>query len=212
MREKKRWVAISLCFILISVILSGCGRSGASRFYTLSPVQPSGKTTVQSPSDRMSPVSIGIMPVEIPDYLDRPEIVTRNTPNGLSFSEYDRWGGDLRNDIARVLGETLSAQLPDDKVSILMGRYSTRADYPITAGDNIWLSAQWSMLAPSGQSMLLRRNTDLYEKMNGQGYPEMVAAMSRAVDRLGKEIAQTIKPVLAKCVKSNTGQDEIPRQ
>ena len=162
------------------------------------------------------------MPVEIPDYLDRPEIVTRNTPNGLSFSEYDRWGGDLRNDIARVLGETLSAQLPDNAVSILTGRYSTRADYqitvqvnrfePIPAGDSIRLSTQWSMLAPTGHSVLLRRNTDLHEKMHGQGYPEMVAAMSRAVDRLGREIAQTIKPVLAKCVKSDTGQYENTSQ
>lgn len=204
MRDKKGYL-ILYGMVLLQLALGGCGRSAPVKFYTLSPVASSGSKAEIGDIGGSASITIGIMPVEIPDYIDRPEIVTRTTPTGLSLAEYDRWGGDLRNDIARVLAERLSAQLSPDGVFILTGRRFAPADYGIEVqvrrfepvpGESIRLKAQWVVTKSPGRSVLLRRDSDLHEPIGRQGVPEMVAAMSRAVDRLGREMADALKPAL----------------
>ena len=216
MKPYKKGILIFSGLVLL-LILVGCGRTAPSRFYTLSPVHSALPTAAPGDMGKTSQTTIGILPVEIPDYLDRPEIVTRKNDGGLSLEEYDRWGGDLRNDIARVLGETLAAQLPRDRVTILTGRRSTPADYNIfvqvrrfepIAGEKIWLRAQWTVTEISGQTVLLRRDADLYEPIKGQGFPETVAAMSHAVDRLGQEMVAALKPALANSVRPKAGSEQ----
>ncbi len=213
MKISNKGLLILFGLVLLQLALGGCGRSVSSRFYTLSPVpvQPVGPASAIGDTGSTTLITIGIMPVEIPDYLDRPQIVTRNSENGLLLAEYDRWGGDLRTDIARVLAETLSAQLPPESVTILTGRRSTPADYNIAVqvkrfepvpGSNIWLYAQWAITEKQGQPVLIRRHSDLHEPVAGQGYPETVDAMSRAVDRLGMEMATALAPVLRNAMES----------
>lgn len=219
MKTSKKGILILSVLVLLQTALGSCGRSAPTRFYTLSPVQsavPAAPAAAMGDTGRTPQITIGIMPVEIPDYLDRPEIVSRDTSNGLSLAEYDRWAGDLRNDIARILAERLSAQLPQERVFILTGRRSTPADYHIAVqvrrfepvpGESIWLKAQWAVTEKSGQSVLLRRDSDLREPISGQGYPQTVAAMSRAVDNLGQEMAAALKPALAKAPDSNAAAE-----
>jgi uncharacterized lipoprotein YmbA len=64
----------------------------------------------------MNQVSVSIAPVEVPDYLDRLQIVTRDGNNGLKLAEFDRWGGSLGENIATVLVENLSLLLGSDRV------------------------------------------------------------------------------------------------
>lgn len=110
-----------LALLLSFLLLAGCA-SKSSKFYTLDPaarMPSSGPVPVAPPGPASS---ISLVSVEIPDYLDRPQIVTRNEKGGLEIAEFDRWAGELQKDIARVLAETMSASLPESRVFVLTGR------------------------------------------------------------------------------------------
>ncbi len=220
MKSFRQWISTLFVLVLLQSAMGGCSHTQQSQFYTLNPVQPgsagsaaqnwSASTDSAAGTDvavAKPPMTIAIMAVEIPDYLDRPQIVTRNTANEISLSEYERWAGDLRNDISRVLAETLSSELPRNRVFILNGRRAAPStDYNISVqvkrfesmpGGQVWLEAQWSILGNTGQSVLLRGNTNLSEPTEGQNSSQLVSAMSRAVDRMGQQIARAVKEIMA---------------
>lgn len=55
---------------------------------------------------------IAVGPVKIPDYLNRPQIVSINKHGMLSFAEFDRWGESLDSALARLINENLTLALP----------------------------------------------------------------------------------------------------
>jgi uncharacterized protein len=214
MTRSVRWCLMLLGLVTFPLLLGGCGSTKQARFYTLNPAisAPSG-ATAESPSPSAAPAYIGIAAVEIPDYLDRPQITTRSADSGLEVAEFDRWAGELQKDVARVLAETMSAQLGDNSVFVLTGRRAVPADYRVTVHvtrfermpDNaVWLKALWTVLAKDGRRVAARGESNLAEPVHGGDYGATVAAMSRAVDQLGKEIAGAMRPVLARGFGSGT--------
>jgi uncharacterized lipoprotein YmbA len=200
---------LTLLTVVLFVLLLGSCASKSARFYSLNPVMsPSSHVSaVQERSSSDPRPSIGIVLVEIPDYLDRPQIVTRNASNEIELAEFDRWAGELQKDVARVLAETMSAALPEDSVFVLTGRRAVPADYRITVQiarfdpmpDNVvWLKAMWTVLGKDPSHIAIRGESNLTEPIQGTGYGATVAAMSRAIDKLGTEIAGVMKPMLAR--------------
>jgi uncharacterized lipoprotein YmbA len=57
-------------------------------------------------------MTIGIGPVTLPKYLDRPQIVTFTSPYALNVVEFDRWAEPLESTFVRVLAENLALLLP----------------------------------------------------------------------------------------------------
>ena len=102
---------------LFVVIMAGCASSPSSKFYQLTPAQ--NKTLVTSDASPDQSLIITIGPVRIPDYPDRPQIVTRSGKNELKLSEFDRWAGSLESDINRVLIEDISSILSADRFSVM---------------------------------------------------------------------------------------------
>ena len=215
MKRDTRWKVALLGLVLLQLLPGGCGTGKNSRFYTLNPVAATGPAPPVQSSRSSGPLaSIGILPVEIPDYLDRPQIVTRNPTNGLELGEFDRWGGELQKDIARVLAETMSARLPGNGVFVLTGRRAVPADFWITVhvtrfdpipGDVVRLKAVWTVLKKDGLQVVVRGESNLSEPILGRDYGATVAAMSLAVDHLGNEIADAVKPRLIALSASGSG-------
>lgn len=207
---------VLIASVALPFLLASCGSTKTSSFYTLNPVlAPPSATTGESISQSNSRPCIGIVSVEVPDYLDRPQIVTRNANNVIEIAEFDRWAGDLRNDIGRVLAETMSANLPGHDIFVLTGRRAVPAEYRVTVNvtrfdpmpDNeVWLKALWTVLGKEGRDIAIRGESNFKEPVQGTGYGATVAAMSRAVDRLGVQISDAIKPVLAKAASSRQTQ------
>ncbi len=202
------WRVGVLALMFLPFLLGGCSSTKEARFYTLNPVvqaRSPGPAVAGEPSG--SAAHIGIVSVEIPDYLDRPQIVTRSGSNGLEVAEFDRWAGDLYKDLGRVLAETMSAQLSDTGVFMLTGRRAMPADYRIYVNvtrfermpDNaVWLKALWSVNDKDPRRVAIRGESSFTEPVQGGDYGATVAAMSRAVDQLGREIAAAMKPALAR--------------
>jgi uncharacterized lipoprotein YmbA len=181
---------------------SGCASSKTARFYTLSPLDAPGERSGMESAERRIAVAVG--PVAIPDYLDRPQILTRSGPRKLELSEFDRWAGSLEEDISRVLAENLSILLPRDKVTVFrwggdasafpaafrVGIDVTRFEGAI--GESVVLSAQWSVYREEDRKILSARESNVKEPVKGQEYDALVGAMSRALASLSREIAAAI--------------------
>lgn len=188
--------------VLLAVSLAGCGVSPSPRFYTLASLATS--ETPGQARDGGEDVVLGLGPVTIPDYLDRPQIAVRSSGNELVIGEYDRWAGSLRNDVTRVLMENLSALLRAGSVSVVSWRQGIPSDYRVSVdvsrfdvrpGTDVILKAQWAVFAKDGKGMLLMRESEIAEPLAGSGYGTAVAAMGKALEGLGREIARGVQSV-----------------
>jgi uncharacterized protein len=193
---------IVITAVCACILLAGCSTTSSSRFYTLTPVQPSTAGIRTSVPD--AAVLLGVGPVTIPDYLDRPQIVTRSSQNELHLSEFNRWAGSLQSDTARILRENLDILLAGDDVSVtswrrgIPGVYRVSVDvsrFEVTAETLVVLKAQWAIFAGDGANVLLVRDSDIREEVRGGGVEPIVAAMGRALGSLSREIAQGVRGV-----------------
>jgi hypothetical protein len=185
---------------IMTLLMAGCGTSPPAKFYTLTPVIAPQPTEKVVETEKANLVAIG--PVEIPEYLDRPEIVTRAEQNQLILSEYNLWGGGLKADINRVLIENISSSLAADGIPIITwrGTISEAHRVPVvinrfdgSLNESIVLKARWALLEKEGKTFEYVRDTIITIPVKGSSYGSVVAAMSEALGELGKEIAAGIR-------------------
>ncbi|TNF57324.1 MAG: hypothetical protein EP309_00660, partial [Gammaproteobacteria bacterium] len=86
--------------LAVLVWLAGCASTPPASFHALSPL-PEARDRQGSLTE--GDLSLGIGPVTVPDFLDRPQLVTRPGANRLEVDEFQRWGGSLRADIVNIL-------------------------------------------------------------------------------------------------------------
>ncbi len=191
---KKGRKSLILLFVL-TLITAGCATSPPARFYALNGIS---KPDNASPAAAGRTEIIGMGPVSIPDSLDRPQIVTLSGGNEVRIAEFDRWSGSYRDEITRVMTENLSALLPSQRVvSYAWGR-RVSINRQITVdilrldgvlGGKVVLKANWAILEENGTKTILVRRSDISEPVNGADYASFVAAQSRALVTLSREIA-----------------------
>jgi len=90
------------------VMLTGCVNlepaPDPTRHFRLSSL-----ATGTTPAPQKETLAVVILPVNVPDYLKRSNIVLRKNQEELVFSEFDRWAEPVENGIARVLAENLTS-------------------------------------------------------------------------------------------------------
>lgn len=189
-------------FFAVMLLASACvdigSESAPSRFYVLSAVD-----SQRSPSPEGAALLIG--PITLPRYLDRPQIVTRPSPNELALAEYDRWGGRLDDNFARVLAQDLAVHLntsriaffPRDQrlaeaiqVSIDVSRFEQLGERGQVA-----LDAQWTLYPPERRGTPLIGTSRIAIPVAGQGFGAIAGAMSSAIDKLAEEVAAAARKI-----------------
>jgi uncharacterized lipoprotein YmbA len=186
-----------LVLSLMLSALAGCATTPASKFYILSPV-----TTDAAVQPANLATAIGVGPVELPNYLDRPQIAVRSGANELVFSETHRWAEELKDNMTNVLAQNLSLLVPTDRVSVFPWGRTTTVDYQVVAeisrfdadaSGNVVLSANWKLYREQDREVVTQKKTVFTETVNGTGYTDIVAAQSRALASLSREIAGAIR-------------------
>jgi uncharacterized protein len=195
----QRVLALVAVTLGTSLMVGGCA-SQPSRFYLLSP-SPNTETASLGAPGEQGP-TIGVGPVTLPRYLDRPQIVTRTSPYELKLAEFDRWAESLDTNFARVLAENLSSLIPASRVAASPWPRATPIDYQITvdvthflsqAGGESLLIADWILFKGEGQQALVSGRSRFSASAGGQDYAAIVAAMSQTVASLSREIAAAIR-------------------
>jgi uncharacterized protein len=184
-----------------TLMVGGCA-SQPSRFYLLSAV-PNTETASLEMSGQQGP-TIGVGPVTLPRYVDRPQIVTRTSPYELKVAEFDRWAEALDTNFTRVLAENLSILLPTARVVMSPWPRAIPIDYQVTVdvthflsqvgGDSL-LIADWTLFKGEGQDALTSGRSRFSASPGGQDYAAIVAAMSQTVASLSREIATAVRGV-----------------
>ncbi len=193
----------ALLALALALALAGCiGSSRPSRFYTLTP-----SAAGQAPTTAGADAILAVGPVEIPDYVDRHQIVTRAGTNEIVLAEFDRWAGSLREEITRSLVAVLADRLSPQHIAVSTGRppnavpgaSTYRAAVSISRfdgvpGQSVVLRGRWALIAQRDgkASAVAVREATVTEKVDGAGYETLVAAMSRALARFGEELADSV--------------------
>ena len=188
--------------LILAIVLccaSGClgGGSAPVRLYTLTPL-----AALQAGTDAAGPegTAIVLRPVTMPGYLDRIQIVTRRGHDEIALGEFDRWSDPLKEGATRVLGENLAGLLREDRIAVLPHRGSQPVKYTVAVdvarfegngGGDVALEARWRIAGADGRELTVRRST-FSEATGGPGYGPLVAAMSRALGALSRDIATAI--------------------
>ena len=189
-----RCSSAAAALLLLSV--GGCGNSPPSDFYVLTPM-PQGERA--APRDEA--LVIGVGPVDIPDYLNRAQIVTRAGPNRLDVDEFNRWGGSLVSNLASVVAQNLSVLLGTDDVHVAPANEPVRPRYRVilsvtrldgALGEDVTLDARWIVAGPRDRDQLESGRTVTREATGGADYQAYVAAQSRAIETLCRDIAADI--------------------
>jgi uncharacterized protein len=178
------------------LLLAGC-ESPPTEFYTLSNMQlpPDSSSTPQT--------VVGVGPVTLPDYLDRPQIVTRASGNRMMLAAFDAWVEPMDGMFSRVLVENLSSLLATDNVVLLPQRRLTPLDYQVEvdvtrfdadATGRAVLDARWKVFGKDGDRLIEEgRSTIVEPAVGSDSYEDIVAAMSRALAEMSSTIAGTIE-------------------
>jgi len=197
--------ALVLGIFIIAFFVSSCGTSPAAKFYTLTPIILEKQAATGVGIDSSQPTVIG--PVEIPEYLDRPEIVTRAEQNQLILSEFNLWGGSLKADVNRVLIENVSYFLANDGIPVITWKIgiggTNRVPIQVvrfdgSPNDSITLKARWAVIEKEGKAFDYFHESNITVQVKGGSYGSVVAAMSEALGQLGREIAEGIRSAVKK--------------
>jgi len=210
MRSNRRMLLAALA---VAPVLFACSTTSPTRFYVLS-------TIADKPAEAPANVAVGVGPINLPQYLDRPQIVTRLSSNQLVVGEFDQWGGQLDDSFARTLAGNLSVLLQTDRVQLYPWKDDESLDYAVTVdvinfeqdvdGSSL-LDVYWSLVETKTGRVKLRRHATYREpggtpiteaQARNQGgllgdnkqrpYDSVVAAMSRNLGALSRDIAKTI--------------------
>lgn len=173
-------------------VLAGCSGTDP-RLYVLAPMTADG--TVRKGWER----SIGVPVVTLPEYLDRPEIVSYASTNQLHTNRDDRWAERLPSNVTRVLAENLSILLGTDRVVVMPARNGDQPDYEVNvefdrfernAGGQSVLDAHWAILDGATHKTLVRNQTRVSSRVPDDGYASLVAAMNDNLTALSRDIAR----------------------
>lgn len=201
--------AMALCLLLST--LAGCGVSSEqSRFYLLSPM-----SAASAPVDagaKTADLTVHVV-VELAEYADREEIVTRIGPNRCELADYDRWAESPRQSLTRVLAQNLSRLLGTERV--IAGEWpgpsgdDYRIEVRVTRLDGILgaeavLAARWRILDGGEKNVFLMRTSRFVEPADGDNYDALVAAESRALAAFSRELAAAIRALAADKVTKET--------
>ena len=176
--------------------LAGCAGSESVRYYVLdaSSATPVGGAAIRD-------IAVGVGPVEFPEYLDRPQIMTRTSQNELNMADFDRWAESLKDNTIRVLAENLATLLPSQRVVTYPWKRATPVDYQVTVqvsrfdrleqGESV-LAVRWRVLDGDGGELLSRTST-YRETPTGSDYAATVAAMNRNLEAFSRDVALKIE-------------------
>jgi uncharacterized lipoprotein YmbA len=192
---------ITLVVYLISV--GGCASSTPTNFYVLTPSPGSESLGLATLSARGP--SVGLGPVTLPQYLDRPQIVSRASRAKLNLAEFDQWGAPLKDNVASVLAENVSTLVPTDHITVHPWSRSASIDYQIVVditrfdgsmdGGEVLLLARWRIVGKDGKE-LVKKKSRVKQQVASADYEGTVTAMSRALEALSQEMVNALHNVL----------------
>jgi uncharacterized lipoprotein YmbA len=191
--------AMALALVVVVIFFSGAcsflkAKHDPTRYFVLTPSAKPAATPVS--------VAVGLDRVELPEYLVRPELVTRSAANQLQIAEYEVWGEPLRDGFKRTLRRDLEDELGG--VNVVMAPFDPAARpelavdvevhrFERVAGEGAVLDAGWTLRDVKSGNVVARRDAHERQPSAAADAQPAVAALSRDVAALAAEIAVAVR-------------------
>jgi hypothetical protein len=184
---------------LATLLAAGCfGGSTPPKFFTLS--SPPGAAAGPALASRPE-LGLSVGPLELPRYLDRPELVTRDGSHRLVVADAHRWGGSLRTDMLRVVADDLGRLLGTARVAI----YPTEPRFPAAyrilldvsefegvRGETVRLRVRWTVASVADGRALAVEESLVEQPVASPSFDDLVAAESAALASVSRQIAERV--------------------
>ncbi len=190
------------CVVILAMLtgmVAGCGTTKPTQFYLLRAME----TAIHQ--DRLAkesfPDSLGVGPLTLPKYLDRPQIVTRASVHELRLAEFHKWAEPLKTRMLHVLAENLADSLLIEEVLVFPWKRSRTPDYQVMfdivqfdgmEDREVVLKVRWKLLGDEGTRVLQKQVSIVTEPWDGQNYETLVETMSRMLSTLSQEVATNL--------------------
>ena len=188
--------------VVLSIMVSACAHDTKPvEFYRLSAdvgLKQSAKSIVNTKE-----VIVGLGPIRIPEYLNRPQIMVAISDNQYSISEEHRWAENLDQNILLALYKVLPAQLNTDHVFRYPWSQRQDINYQVSI-DILDLT-----INPQGQSQFIAQwSIKVKEKANidkrfecslpasTTDYALMVKVQSQCLTQLGQAISKSLNELM----------------
>ena len=178
---------------LSCLVLGACSLNTKS-FYML---------TADGPAPATSGPGLGVGPVLLAGYIDRPNLVVAESVNQLGIAENHRWAGDLAASVSRVTAANLGRRLHTGNIRSYPWKGDEGMRHQVTldirqlhggADGHAVIEAGWTVYRLPEKSVLASKTFVDREPLESDGYPALVAAQSRLLSRLADDIAKSIQP------------------
>lgn len=185
--------------------LAGCASPTASEhFYALN----DGGAVIASPGASASAATerpgIVVSAVTIPELVDRPQIVTRDSTNRVIVSEQNLWAESIRSGFARTLAARVATAMNDAGRPVQVGAYpqTSIADpvlrvtvdlvrFDAVPNGEAIVDALWTIRRPS-DGLVRNGHTVASAAIAGTDYEAIVAGWNVAVATVERDIAAAV--------------------
>ena len=181
-----------LLIFLLALLLAGCAGPGKTYYVlTATGAVPTG-----------GGIGIGVGPVTLAEYLDRPNLVTQEAPNQLGVASDHRWAGDLAENITRVTAADLGRAFRTGNVRTYPWQSDSEIRYQVTldvrqlhSGTDGYAVCEigWRAYSLPDRHLKASRTFTDREALESDGYNSSVAAQSRLIGRLAEAVASSLR-------------------
>ncbi len=188
-----------LASVAVALLLTGClgpRTTRPTRLFVLNAT-----ATRADSSARASGLRLGIGRISIPERLNRSQIVTRTGTNEVHIADFSQWAEPLEKSIPRVLSENLSRLTGTDQVSVYPWPMQLENDLKVeiaflefegNRNGEVTLATRWRWVRANGSEVHPLRASSYTEPAADRSTEALVAAMSRALASLSRDLAAAI--------------------
>ena len=180
-------------------LLCACGTSPPVHYYTLS--EPAAASVAKTGT-----TIVAIGPFTVPDYLQKPYIVIRESDQRMRFAEYHRWVEAPQDALVAWLARDVDQQLaaatavPFPSASYSEAGYRVRgaiAQWDVDEHGTAVLVVQWDCRSRDGTPLLALRTSRYTAKARkADDYSSIVQALNATVADFGRDIVAALTTAL----------------
>jgi len=184
--------------IVIGGLLSACTATPPTQFYVL---EPQFDVPAVSADAQVKKLIIGIGPISIPALLERKQLVTRDADNNLQIAELQQWAAPLKDNIAEVLAQNLTALQPSQIIRAYPWSAYGSIDYQIIVQISRFdakpeqsanLDANWAIMEQKTHTVVSNGYSKIQAKPENATTAGTVKALNNTLATLSQELAKAL--------------------
>lgn len=192
----------SIIFAILCLV-AACQHSPQKRYYVLSPIESGSPATK---SNETIDTIIGIGPIELADYLKRPNMVRMRDNNTLNLTTNDYWAEPLDKGIERILALNLTRYNPSRMIQSFPWRRDSTPVYSfrlqihdlVLQEDEAIIDATWELIDNTRKESIVRQH---FMRQIDAG--SSAKAMAEAYSQLLGQLAEAMNNALVTLAPSD---------